>query len=86
MMVNITWLVERGDVQMLCSEPKKVDTVIRTILQDGDLEIADLGLYEHVRLSLRDIDSPKKSHVQLGYIHYSAGSPESIKITRLQLL
>lgn len=86
MMVNIAWLVERGDVQMLCSEPEKVDTIVRTILQDGDLKIADIGLYEHVRLSLSDINGPKESYVQLGYIHYSAGSPESIKITRLQLL
>jgi len=86
MMIEIVWLVERKDLKILCSGPQKVDTAIRGILQDGDYKITDLGVYEHIRLSLTNIDSPKESYVQLGYNLVSVDDPESIKITRMQLL
>ncbi len=86
MIVNIAWLVESSDVQMLCSTPEKVDTIVRTILQDGGYIIADFELYEHIRLSLRNIDNPKESYIPLDYDYPSVADCESIKITRLQLL
>ena len=86
MIVNIAWLVKRGDMQVLCSEPENVDTFVRTILRSSDLKITNPELYEHVWVSLDDIDSPKESYVQLDYNYASVDDCESIKITRLQLL
>ena len=86
MIVNIAWLVEKGDVQMLCSTPEKVNAIVYTILQDDNLIIADIGVYEHISLSLIQINSPKESYVPLEYNYASVDICESIKITRLQLL